>query len=109
MGVDEFVARGREAARRAAGRNGKPQYEPRPDFAGEDYPWDPEPDAPPGQEKRRPKGKPGELVCRRLSEVKAKPVSWLVPGLVPLGKLTMIAGDGGHGKSSTTLDLIACL
>ena len=49
------------------------------------------------------------LKTTRLSDVKARPVRWLVPDLIPLGKLTMIAGDGGHGKSSTTLDLAAAL
>lgn len=52
---------------------------------------------------------PRKLAKTRLSDVKVRPVEWLVPGLVPLGKLTMIAGDGGHGKSATTLDLIAAL
>jgi RecA-family ATPase len=33
----------------------------------------------------------------------------LVPGIIPLGKLVMLAGDGGHGKSAMTLDLAACL
>lgn len=51
----------------------------------------------------------GRLVTSRLSDVQVRPVKWLVPDLIPRGKLTMIAGDGGHGKSSTTLDLIACV
>jgi hypothetical protein len=49
------------------------------------------------------------LVTTCLADVKPRPVEWLVPGLIPLGKLTMLAGDGGHGKSSITLDLAACI
>src|SRR5262249_31552016 len=37
------------------------------------------------------------------------PIRWLVPGMLPLGKLVLAAGDGGHGKSTMTLDLAACL
>lgn len=45
------------------------------------------------------------LIC--LADVKAKPVQWLWPGRVPLGKLTLFAGDPGLGKSFVTLDLAA--
>jgi hypothetical protein len=41
--------------------------------------------------------------------IKPEPVRWLVPGRVPLGKLVLIAGDGGHGKSTLTLTLAADL
>src|SRR5262245_59750512 len=51
----------------------------------------------------------GELVTRKLSKAKARPVKCLVRGFIALGKLTLMAGKGGDGKSSTTLDLIACV
>lgn len=47
------------------------------------------------------------LVITTLSQVTMKPLTWLVPGYVPLGKMLLLAGDGGDGKSLTTIDLIA--
>jgi hypothetical protein len=43
----------------------------------------------------------------RMSEVAAEPVSWLWPGRIPLGKLTVLDGDPNLGKSTVTLDLAA--
>src|SRR3990172_3145876 len=45
------------------------------------------------------------LLC--LADVVPKPVRWLWPGHIPLGKLTIIDGDPGLGKSLMTLDLAA--
>lgn len=49
----------------------------------------------------------GELrpVLVRLSDVKAKPVTWLWRGRIPRGKLTLLVGDPGLGKSLLLLDL----
>lgn len=47
----------------------------------------------------------GSLVLRTLNTVEARHVPWLWPGFVPLGKLTLLAGDPGLGKSFITLDL----
>tara|TARA_R110000824_G_C15232376_1_gene678762 strand:- start:6875 stop:8635 length:1761 start_codon:yes stop_codon:yes gene_type:complete len=54
---------------------------------------------------------PGISVPRllRLSDVEAEEVSWLWPGYVPFGKVTLLAGDPGLGKSWATLDLAARL
>ncbi len=49
------------------------------------------------------------LVTTCLADVRPQPLRWLVPGYLPLGKLVLIAGDGGHGKSSLTLHLAAVL
>jgi len=49
------------------------------------------------------------LVTTCLSAIEARPVHWLVPKRIPLGKLVMIFGDGGHGKSRLTLDAAADL
>ncbi len=46
-----------------------------------------------------------ELV--RLSNVAAETVHWLWPGRIALGKLTLLAGDPGLGKSLLALDLAA--
>jgi hypothetical protein len=42
-----------------------------------------------------------------LSEVAPERVEWLWPGRIPLGKLSIIDGDPGLGKSVLTLDLAA--
>ncbi len=45
----------------------------------------------------------------RLADVKPEPLRWLWPGRIALGKLTMLAGDPGLGKSSLTIDIAARL
>lgn len=45
------------------------------------------------------------VVC--MADVKPRPVEWLWPGRIALGKLTVIAGDPGLGKSFLTCDLAA--
>ncbi len=46
-------------------------------------------------------------VMRCLSDVEPVSVRWLWPGRIPLGKLTVLDGDPGLGKSMVTLDLAA--
>jgi len=46
-------------------------------------------------------------VLRRLADVEPVRVEWLWPEHVPLGRLTMLDGDPGLGKSTLTLDLVA--
>jgi RecA-family ATPase len=43
----------------------------------------------------------------RLSSVRARPVEWLWPGWLPLGKLCDLSGDPGLSKSTLLLDLAA--
>lgn len=45
----------------------------------------------------------------RLSDIPPEPISWLWPGRIALGKLTLIAGDPGLGKSLLTQTLAACI
>jgi hypothetical protein len=52
-------------------------------------------------------GPGGPAVLVRLSDTVASPVRWLWPGRVPLGKLTILDGDPGRGKSAITLDVAA--
>jgi hypothetical protein len=52
---------------------------------------------------------PAGLATTSLASIRPVPVRWLVPGYLPLGKLMLLAGDGGHGKSTLTLDLAANL
>ncbi|MBA2449413.1 MAG: AAA family ATPase, partial [Chloroflexi bacterium] len=42
-----------------------------------------------------------------VGDVEAETVRWFWPGYLPLGKLTLIDGDPGLGKSALTLDLCA--
>jgi putative DNA primase/helicase len=49
----------------------------------------------------------GEAVLVRLADVESRPVEWLWPGRIALGKVNMIAGDPGLGKSFLTLALAA--
>jgi archaellum biogenesis ATPase FlaH len=48
-----------------------------------------------------------QIVSRRLSEVEPEELDWLWLERVPLGKLTLLAGDPGLGKSFLTLDMAA--
>lgn len=50
--------------------------------------------------------KPVEVI--RLSEVEAEVVRWAWRGRIPLGKLTMLMGDPGKGKSTAALNITAC-
>ena len=49
----------------------------------------------------KPNGKcePSKLVITRASDIKPEPVEWLWADRFPLGKCTLIAGEGGLGKS----------
>jgi hypothetical protein len=49
----------------------------------------------------------GSLATRCLSDVEAKPVDWLWPGRIARGKLTIIAGNPGLGKSQITASIAA--
>ena len=42
-----------------------------------------------------------------LSTVRPERVAWLWPGRIPRGKLTILDGDPGLGKSVLTMDLAA--
>jgi len=42
-----------------------------------------------------------------LADVMPQPVEWLWPGRFPLGKLSLVCGDPGLGKSFVTLDMAA--
>jgi putative DNA primase/helicase len=44
-------------------------------------------------------------VLRCFSDIAAKPLRWLWPGRIPLGKLTLLIGDPGLGKSVLTVDV----
>jgi hypothetical protein len=45
------------------------------------------------------------MVC--LADVTPEPINWLWPGRIACGKVSMVAGDPGLGKSLVTLDIAA--
>jgi putative DNA primase/helicase len=53
--------------------------------------------------------KPGapSAITRSFSEIKPETLKWLWPGRIPLGKLTLIVGDPGLGKSLVITDVAA--
>lgn len=44
-----------------------------------------------------------------MSDIQAKPITWLWDGWLPLGKMTILAGAGGCGKTNLSLALIATI
>ncbi len=48
-------------------------------------------------------------ITRKLSDVKPESVTWLSPSRIPFGKLTVVEGHPGLGKSTVLLDLAARL
>lgn len=49
--------------------------------------------------------KPLPFTFRRMSDVQAKPIRWLWPGRIARGKVAMLAGHPGLGKSQLTSSL----
>jgi hypothetical protein len=47
------------------------------------------------------------IVYRKISDIEARPIRWLWPGRIARGKVTMIAGDPGLGKSLVTTSITA--
>ena len=50
-----------------------------------------------------------QLVVRRVSEIDPQPVRWLWPNRIPLGKVTLLAGEPGLGKSQLTCAIAAAV
>ena len=55
-----------------------------------------------------PKPRRGDqLVIRRASDIEPQPVKWLWPGRIAVGKVTIVAGEPGLGKSQLTCAIAA--
>ncbi len=53
-----------------------------------------------------PAGDPaGRIAYRRVSDIKAKPIRWLWQGRIARGKVSMLAGNPGLGKSQVTVSM----
>src|SRR5262245_54814039 len=50
-----------------------------------------------------------ELIAQCAADVTPEPVEWLWPGRVALGKLTLIAGEAGLGKSQVSIAMAAAV
>ena len=44
-----------------------------------------------------------------MNEVEEKPVQWLVMDYIPEGQITILAGDGGSGKTSAWISIVSSL
>jgi archaellum biogenesis ATPase FlaH len=54
-----------------------------------------------------PADDPFSPVVVPLDDVQSEPIDWLWPGRVAIGKMTLLCGDPGNGKSLLTMDLAA--
>jgi archaellum biogenesis ATPase FlaH len=52
---------------------------------------------------------PEELFGTELSEVETHQIEWLWQGRIPLGKITILDGDPGMGKSLIAMNIAACV
>jgi len=52
---------------------------------------------------------PGKLPIKYYSSVKAKNIEWLWYPYIPYGKITIIQGDPGDGKTTLVLNIAAFL
>jgi len=48
-----------------------------------------------------------DVTFQKMSEIKPEPVRWLWEGRIPLGKVTILQGEPGVGKSTLAYDLAA--
>ncbi len=50
-----------------------------------------------------------EIEITKASEVKVREIEWLWYPYIPFGKITVVQGDAGDGKSTFVLNLAAML
>jgi len=55
----------------------------------------------------RSRGERGEFEVVQVSTVKPEQVEWLWPGRIPRGKVSVVEGDPGQGKSTMLTDIVA--
>jgi putative DNA primase/helicase len=59
----------------------------------------------PQSTKPKPRKAKGSRYLRCAADYPAQNVQWLWPGRIPLGKVTLLSGDPGTGKSLLTIDI----
>jgi len=57
----------------------------------------------------RAKPKADEVIIECADDMDIKPIDWLWPGWLPQGKLTILAGQAGTGKSTLALSIAATI
>jgi putative DNA primase/helicase len=62
-----------------------------------------------GQQPIDDRRQPNSVLIRCAADVSARDIEWLSHGYLPKGKLTMLVGDPGVGKSFLTCDLAAAI
>lgn len=61
-------------------------------------------------EKGKPEHSSGEILnIECIEDVEERETQWLIPSYIPRGVITLLASDGGLGKSSTGLNLAAAV
>lgn len=55
----------------------------------------------------RPKSEGEGIITVKASEVEIEHPQWIWPGFIPGGRITIIAGDPGLGKSTLALDIVS--
>jgi putative DNA primase/helicase len=50
-----------------------------------------------------------ELIIQRASEITPEPIEWVWPGRLAIGKMTLVAGDPGLGKSQVAVGIAATI
>lgn len=75
--------------------------------AGRQKPREPLPVLLPAPQRKAQEPIDSGLLVIQGSQIQARPISWLWDGYLPVGKLTLLAGAGGTGKSTIAFNLAA--
>lgn len=93
-------------------QNTDTQFEHERDKLQQSIPWNSPTYARPLSGKKKDRGtrlSTSEAVITRLSEIQTEQINWLWPSRIARGKLTLIAGDPGLGKSLLTVAIAATI
>lgn len=60
-------------------------------------------------EEYTPAAAPDPVQLCKVSDIKERQTEWLIPGYMPKCQITIIAGDGGSGKTSIVCDIAAAI
>src|SRR5258706_2766958 len=61
------------------------------------------------QEKQTNVPKIGTIITSKFRDIMEEKIEWLWPGVIPKGKLSLLIGDPGHGKSLLSVFVAACV
>lgn len=53
--------------------------------------------------------KTGAFIVAPFKSIEEEKVDWIWPGVIPKGKLSLLIGDPGHGKSLLSVEIAACI